>query len=234
MAKMLPLEWVFAKYGGNEAVSFRELVIALSESPFDSLFSTELVITLTEHIWARYYKSVFRRAFIPFCIYFILTQVFLTKYVMEGINPEGSSVEQAIPYAMCFTILVGVLFFLLFEFIVMLRAGWSYFIDPFNYVDLGSFTLNVFLVVNTFQHKYGTAVGASTRAVCSLAIILNWIKVFYWMRLFDATSFYVKLIKETLFDITNFLVLFIIILMTFGNALLVANHGRLANEELIA
>ena len=70
---MLPLEWVFAKYGGNEKINFKELVIALSESPFDSLFSTELVITLTEHIWSRYYASVLKKCFLPFCIYFIAT-----------------------------------------------------------------------------------------------------------------------------------------------------------------
>ena len=51
VAKMLPIEWVFASYGDNKNVGFRELIIALSESNFGSLFSTELVITLNEHMW---------------------------------------------------------------------------------------------------------------------------------------------------------------------------------------
>ena len=53
-----------------------------------------------------------------------------------------------------------------------------------------------------------------------------WFKAFYWMRLFTNTSFYVRLIKETLFDIRYFLILFVFILMTFGNALLVMNEER--------
>lgn len=73
----------------------------------------------------------------------------------------------------------------------------------------------------------------NVRVICSAAIILNWFKVFYWLRLFDATSFYVKLITETLSDIVNFLVLFIVILLTFANALVVADHGRVGEEERI-
>ena len=50
-----------------------------------------------------------------------------------------------------------------------------------------------------------------------------WIKTFYWMRLFTATSFYIRLIQETLSDIKFFLILFVFILMTFGNTLMVMN-----------
>ena len=226
VAKMLPLEWVFAKYGGNEKINFKELVIALSESPFDSLFSTELVITLTEHIWSRYYVSVLKKCFLPFCIYFISTQVFLTKYVMEGINTDGDLHQWLIPYILAGLLDLGVLYFLFFEVIVAIRSGAKYFSDPFNYVDIGSFTLNIYLGITTFNHKYEEEVSDNVRVICSAAIILNWFKVFYWLRLFDATSFYVKLITETLSDIVNFLVLFIVILLTFANALVVADHGR--------
>lgn len=230
IAQMLPIEWVFAKYGGNEQVSFRELVVALSESPFDSLFSTELVITLTEHIWSRYYKSVFRYCFLPFCVYFIVTQVFLSTYTLSGIDPSSSVL---LPYLMTLIIFLGVIFFLFFEMIVALRSGLEYFSDPFNYIDLSSFALNIILVIDTHRHGYGSKVSETIRAITSLAVILMWFKVFYWMRLFDSTSFYVKLIRETVYDIRYFLILFIVILLTFANALLVANHGRGDEEEIV-
>lgn len=53
-----------------------------------------------------------------------------------------------------------------------------------------------------------------------------WFKTFYWMRLFAPTAFYVKLIIETVWDIRYFLILFVFILATFGNALMVLNEGR--------
>ena len=41
---------------GLEECGFRELVVALQKAPLDSLFSTELVISLVEHFWDTYYK----------------------------------------------------------------------------------------------------------------------------------------------------------------------------------
>ena len=61
------------------------------------------------------------------------------------------------------------------------------------------------------------------RGLSALLVFLMWIKTFYWMRLFTATSFYIRLIQETLSDIKFFLILFIFILMTFGNTLMVMN-----------
>ena len=46
------------------------------------------------------------------------------------------------------------------------------------------------------------------------------------MRLFTQTSFYVRLIRETLSDIRFFLILFVFILMTFANTLMIIGDGR--------
>ena len=59
-----------------------------------------------------------------------------------------------------------------------------------------------------------------------------WIKTFYWMRLFSGTSFYIRLILETLSDIKYFLILTIFIFMTFGNTLFIMNQGRTEDGQL--
>ena len=53
-----------------------------------------------------------------------------------------------------------------------------------------------------------------------------WFKCFYWMRLFSSTSFYIRLIIETLADIKYFLILLIVIFCTFGNAFLIMDIGK--------
>ena len=63
-------------------------------------------------------------------------------------------------------------------------------------------------------------------------IVLMWIKTFYWMRLFSGTSFYIKLIRETLSDVKYFLILFLFSMMLFGNALSVMNQGRSEEGQL--
>jgi hypothetical protein len=58
------------------------------------------------------------------------------------------------------------------------------------------------------------------------------------MRLFEATSFYVQLIIETMYDIRYFLIMFIICLASFANAILIldlaeVNKGDNGYERLI-
>ena len=69
----------------------------------------------------------------------------------------------------------------------------------------------------------GEEVNTTTRLLVTIAVFIMWIKAFYWMRLFGSTSFYIKLIRETLYDIRYFLILLVAILMSFGNCLLVMN-----------
>ena len=41
-------------FGENKNVGFRELVLALASTPYETIFATEFVKTLVEHFWARY------------------------------------------------------------------------------------------------------------------------------------------------------------------------------------
>ena len=79
--------------------------------------------------------------------------------------------------------------------------------------------------VNT-DHSLRDEFDFTTRALATLTIFLLWNKVLYWMRLFDATSFYIKLIRETLYDIISFLILFTFCLTMFGSMILMMNEGR--------
>ena len=85
-AKVLEIDFIFAQVGDVQ-MGFRELIVALANAPHESLFSTELVITLVDHFWNRYYRYIFTYCFIPFLIYFILTIVYLSKWTVHGI-PE--------------------------------------------------------------------------------------------------------------------------------------------------
>ena len=79
-------------------------------------------------------------------------------YTLEGINNEGTLFEKTVPYIMAVLILIGVLFFLFFEFVVALRAGLDYFVDVFNYIDLTSFALNIYLIYHALNHNYGAPI----------------------------------------------------------------------------
>ena len=58
----------------------------------------------------------------------------------------------------------------------------------------------------------------------------TFIKIFDWLRLFDGTAFYIRLIIETFIDITAFLLILVITLLTFGIPMHLLNLNR--SEEL--
>ena len=50
-----------------------------------------------------------------------------------------------------------------------------------------------------------------------------WLKVFYWMRLFSALAYYVKLIQDTIIEMSNFLLMVLIIIFAFSSFFYVIN-----------
>ena len=62
--------------------------------------------------------------------------------------------------------------------------------------------------------------------MAALAAILMWFKAFSWLRLFSGPGFYVRLLEVTLYDIQTFLILYVFILFTFADALMILNEGR--------
>ena len=57
-------------------------------------------------------------------------------------------------------------------------------------------------------------------SIASCALLM---KVFDWLRLFEPTAFYIKLVQETLWDIKAFLILIVTALATFGIPMIILN-----------
>ena len=55
------------------------------------------------------------------------------------------------------------------------------------------------------------------RTLGAFACFFMWVKVFYWMRLFESLAYYVKLILQTMTDSMPFMLMVGIIVMSFAN-----------------
>ena len=111
---MLSLEWVHASYKGYDNVGFRELIVELANAPHESLFSTELIITLVEHFWDYYYKRIFLTGFVPYIIYFLCTIVYTTTWSVQGIE-EGTRWDFTAEFVLRWLIIISVFYFVFFE-----------------------------------------------------------------------------------------------------------------------
>mmetsp|Transcript_36577 Transcript_36577/g.48015 ORF Transcript_36577/g.48015 Transcript_36577/m.48015 type:complete len:218 (+) Transcript_36577:2106-2759(+) len=213
------LSWLHAKYKGYESPGCRELIVALADAPNESLYSTELVISLADLFWNYYYKKILLRCFIPYAIYFISTLIYMTNYAYDGIS-EDERWAFSFEFLLRFLVAIGTIYFFYFELVAFVRDGLVYFFDVFNYFDLCLPWLNLYLLYNTTHVTPGED-RQTIRALAAFSTTLMWCKAFYWLRLFSSTSFYIRLIIETLWDIRYFLILFVFVLMTFGNALII-------------
>ena len=192
-------------------------------APHESLFSTDMIRTLVDHFWDRYYKSVIIFCFIPFLIYMIASIVYITNYGVHGVPKEELS-DFSAELVLRFLVFVGTVYFVFFELRGMWRDGFAYFTAINNYVDMFSLALNIYIIDSAVEGKNEER--ENMQQICALAVILMWFKSFYWLKLFGPTSFYIRLISETLWHIKYFLILFVLILATFGNAVLILSEDR--------
>ena len=78
---MLPVSWLYVDgYDGTKS-GFATLVKKLKNAPHESLFSTDLVITLVELFWEDYSTNVITLAFLPFIVYLFATLKYFSTYI---------------------------------------------------------------------------------------------------------------------------------------------------------
>ena len=64
-----------------------------------------------------------------------------------------------------------------------------------------------------------------------IAVILMWANFIYWLRIFESKIFYFNLISQTVIDMFDFFVIFILIIFACGNAIFILNANRVQSDE---
>ena len=126
---------------------------------------------------------------------------------------------------------VSIVFYLLWfyftahEFIQFYSDRLDYVFDFTNYFDIASSLINIYLVTN-HQYQFSPLSTENLYSLTAIATLLLWVKGLLWLRLFSATSFYIRLIIETLKDITYFMIILMIFLVMFANCLYILDLYR--------
>jgi len=222
------LSWLRACSKGYTNPGFRELIVSLSYAKSEELFNTKPIRSLAKVVEGVYYKKVRLYCFVPFVLYFVASLKYVTFYAVDGVEPN-STVDSIMEVVCRILVIVGSIYFSVFELITLARDGSDWFFDGFNYNDLLLPFLQLYLTrfgAGALNLEDGEKINETRRALASLASFFLWIKAFYWLRLFTGTSFYIRLIVETLREIKYFMILFAFCLMMFGNAILIMDTGR--------
>ena len=108
-----------------------------------------------------------------------------------------------------------------FEYKHAVDSGIEY-LNPWNIIDIGaiifSWFVTICILVRTENPCFRTL-----RILACFASLMLLVKLYDWMRIFDATAFYIQLVQTTFLDIGGFIFLLLIGLMAFGFPMLFIN-----------
>ena len=66
----------------------------------------------------------------------------------------------------------------------------------------------------------------SQKTAAAISIFLLYIKFFYWLRLFDSTAAFIRMLKEIISDIVPFMTFLIVCVAMFANTFLIFDQSR--------
>lgn len=219
-AKILDFNWVFIE--DNSA----NLIEALAETDNDEIFAQDQIRVFVDFMWQGYFDAILNQLFIPFLVYFI-SFIAYTGYFAKH---EEKDISFNFVCEMACIVLFGKTFFtfLILEMIQIKKNGFSYFIDIWNVIDISSLIINVVFLYGEVSNNINND---TLQVIGSVAILLMWVKMFYWMRLFKPFSAFIRMITEIIKDVKVFLVMLLISLFAFANIIFVLNWNRIKDGE---
>lgn len=206
-----------------------ELYRHMSKEDDNEIFGNEFIKILLEG--QNYSSQIFYKMFIPYMIYHFLIIIYLSSHLIHEDSPSFMSDEYKDGHIYRIVCVLFIFGFLGVEVMQMINLKGGYFDDAWNALMVGSFILNLLLI---FEHVYnfmGTSYDYMIE-IASVAIVIQWLVLYYWFRLFPSLAFFVTFLKEVLYDICGFVVMFLVCILMFGNAIYViqTSHGETRSE----
>lgn len=212
--KIIEIEWL--------SESLVEFYGYLADKDETAIFGNDFLTTLLEQ--QQYSNQLVVKIFLPFLVNMILQLSYYSYYVPSVPVTQGFfGVPDEMDQGAFRIIIIGLsLFFLFIELRQLYKGGLVYFLDFWNYVYLIGYSLAIVIIL-----AHGLQVDYPPHylvMVSSLAIVYQYVMLFYWMRLFKNLAFYVTMIVETISDISYFMAIYLLSILCFGNALYCLNQ----------
>ena len=106
----------------------------------------------------------------------------------------------------------------------------DYFLDFWNFNDFIYLGLNFLVLLSNLTGACGIEL---QRTMAATSACFLWIKMLDWLRLFPTTAFYMSLVKETILDISSFLIIMAVWYLLFGTAFYLLSYNRQDDHAVI-
>ena len=212
---VMSLQWM-EREGGN----FLSFVKILNNAPNKSILQTKFSDVIFENFWWTYQKRIFWTHLWPF----VFTCAFVAQnFGMFFAEQRNVFLEDPFSWYGKFVPFLGMCFMFLFnnlvaEWVQLQEVGvYNYFTSFWNLVDLGIVILSTLFCMESYRQEENWFLDRNQMAIIAGATtILLLSKMTGFLRLFDKTAFYLRLIVDTIKGTKQFLGLWILAIMVFG------------------
>jgi len=170
---------------------------------------------------------------VPYLVYTGLF-LFLTLYLLEIKENElkdkmsfTGNWENAC-YRVDALIIITILYFLYMEFMQIKVQKLDHFKSFWSWSYLLGISLSGAVCIMDFA---GSSI-TSIRPVASIAILLNWLRFFYYLRLFEATQSLIRMIIEMFIDMETFSFLLFTTVFAFSNVFMLLGQNSQADLRI--
>jgi len=201
----------------------------LSESTNSQLFKLDIIKDIVLFQWKYFKSAIIWQIFLPYLIYLLIFCVYST-WLQKQKHEEDEALGkfQIGSYITGVVILMFNVFWTYTEIRQIILYGFQYFLSFWNILDMLAILLNVMVVLMDFTNVSFNNVNR----VGALAVLLLYLKLFYFMRIFFATANNIRMIIETIKTMKFFISVLFIATVAFGNAFFVLgrNSDRVDSE----
>ena len=213
--KAIEFDWLFDEDQG------KRFLVSLATTDNMEVFSIDVIQNVILYMWKHYRKAIVKFMFIPFLIYFVLFILYAT-WINEEKFDEGDKDDnyRNANIAVIAFILLFIIFHTYLEIRQIMYYKTIYFQNFWNIIDLISLVINTFTVIADLA-------GLKERYLITflaISVLLMWMKLAYFGRMFMSTAWLVRMFISITFDIRYFIIVFSLMVIAFANCFYIGSR----------
>ena len=224
----------YINLGSLLSVKGEEIMKLLSDKKFLSLMDIPFIKYFVMYQWLNVKKKIQRKLLFPFLSLLLLFTVYAIYFVnYSSLAPVADNdgvwgwIKLIFNYSNIGLLSGVLLYFLFVEAKQLIRDPGDYVTSFWNLSDLISYLMCLAVIVFD-QLGVPKTLLRPTSAIC---LIVLWIRMFYFLRVFESTARLIRMIIEIVNDMKNYLVVLFIGILGFTGGLFILQQGLTTTEE---
>ncbi len=194
------------------------------------VYDSEILKSLLSKYWAKTQMKIFYKHFVPYCIGAVITNIYFTTMLKDNEASENGSATSYQKVALSLAILPLWMYNALNEIKQIKALKGKYLTSGWNIVDAVTLVLIAQVILMSFE-PIAIYSPELNKAFASVTSSLLTFKIFDWFRLFEKTTFIIILVKQTVIDIGQFMVIIFFAWLMFGFPMVILNQNRYIGDE---